>query len=249
MQIRDSKNRLLKILNFYRSIQKRIVLELKEFSRREIINNHVKHQPPEEAFYLSTKAGNISENYQNMGIQKENKHEQQPGYKTQEQLEEDLRLEEDDDISTLIEIKRWMYKGNFTVRFLSTCPQPITIDPKNERPFEERSFVPQHGLLRQTKKHISEQSKAYLNRIDTYEFNEERQEIFVIDDYGINIMYDASLEDLVAFEREMVTVATHYIKKNELDFDFDRYEFGLVDRIDVLDDLLKLETEYQFIKA
>lgn len=40
MQLRDSKTRLLKIFNFFRSIQKRIVLELKEFSRREVVNNH-----------------------------------------------------------------------------------------------------------------------------------------------------------------------------------------------------------------
>tara|TARA_B110000285_G_C15077250_1_gene591461 strand:- start:1062 stop:1184 length:123 start_codon:yes stop_codon:yes gene_type:complete len=40
-------------LNFFRSVQKRIVLELKEFARREVINNQVKIKPPEEAFYIS----------------------------------------------------------------------------------------------------------------------------------------------------------------------------------------------------
>lgn len=52
MKMRDAKNRLLQILNFYRSIQKRIVLELKEFARREVVNNQVKLRPPEEAFYI-----------------------------------------------------------------------------------------------------------------------------------------------------------------------------------------------------
>jgi len=51
--MRDAKNKLLQILNFFRSVQKRIVLELKEFARREVINNQVKIKPPEEAFYIS----------------------------------------------------------------------------------------------------------------------------------------------------------------------------------------------------
>jgi len=51
--MRDAKNKLLQILNFFRSVQKRIVLELKEFARREVINNQVRIKPPEEAFYIS----------------------------------------------------------------------------------------------------------------------------------------------------------------------------------------------------
>jgi hypothetical protein len=51
--MRDAKNKLLQILNFFRSVQKRVVLELKEFARREVINNQVKIKPPEEAFYIS----------------------------------------------------------------------------------------------------------------------------------------------------------------------------------------------------
>jgi len=69
MKMRDSKTRLLKILNFYRSVQKRIVLELKEFSRREVVNNQVKTKAPEEAFYVDTKAANIQDNYANMNLE------------------------------------------------------------------------------------------------------------------------------------------------------------------------------------
>jgi hypothetical protein len=57
MKMRDSKSKLLKIFNFYRSIQKRITLELKEFSRREVVNNHTKVDPPEESYYMDKKAG------------------------------------------------------------------------------------------------------------------------------------------------------------------------------------------------
>lgn len=63
MKMRDAKNRLLQILNFYRSIQKRIVLELKEFARREVVNNQVKLRPPEEAFYIDQRATSLEENF------------------------------------------------------------------------------------------------------------------------------------------------------------------------------------------
>lgn len=44
--MRDLKNRLLKVLNFYRSVQKRIAFELREFSQREAVNNDVKVRIP-----------------------------------------------------------------------------------------------------------------------------------------------------------------------------------------------------------
>ena len=54
--MRDCKNRILNIINFYRSIQKRVVLELREFSGREVLNNKVKIKPPHESYYIDTKA-------------------------------------------------------------------------------------------------------------------------------------------------------------------------------------------------
>lgn len=95
------------------------------------------------------------------------------GFKNAAQREEEAKQDEDEDIATLLDIKRWKYNGQFATRFLSTCPQPPTIDCRSDRPFEEAEFVAGNGNLRQTKKHISEQSKAYLNRIDTYRLNEE----------------------------------------------------------------------------
>lgn len=46
MRMRDSKNRILKILNFYRSIQKRLVLDARDFARREAVNSNVKVRLP-----------------------------------------------------------------------------------------------------------------------------------------------------------------------------------------------------------
>jgi len=148
-----------------------------------------------------------------------------------------------------MDIKRWKYKGQFVNKYLTTCPQAQFIDCRNDRPFEEATFVSGTGMLRQTKKHISEQSKAYLNRIDTYVLDEENFEVTVIDDYGVRVMYDASLQDMVSFEDELLKIGTHFVKKNELDFSFERYEYALVDRVEVLTDLLQYENEYQFMKV
>ena len=52
MRMRDNKNKILKVLNFYRSVQKRITMELREFSGREVVNNQVRQKPSEESYYL-----------------------------------------------------------------------------------------------------------------------------------------------------------------------------------------------------
>ena len=128
-----------------------------------------------------------------MGIGKP--HEEPADRKSQAQKAEELMLDEDEEIATLLDLKKWKYKGQFSNRYLSTCPQPVAVDSRYGRPFEEPMYQPNHNMLRQTKKHISEQSKAYLNRIDTYKINEELKSIEVIDDYGITVMYDATLQD------------------------------------------------------
>ena len=249
MGIRQNKNRLLKILNFYRSVQKRVVLELKEFSRREVLNNDVKVKPPEEAFYVGDKASSVTENFQNMGLDKDKEGCECGDPIRKKRDEDDDNLDEDEDIATLVDIKRWKYNGQYVNRFLDTCPQPLTISCRNDRPFEHADYVSGHGLLRQTKRHISEQSKAYLNRVDQYKICESTQEIDVVDDFGINVMYDASIMDMITFEQELTQIATHFIKKTELDFDFERFEYSLVDRVEVLSDLMEWEKEYQFVKA
>ena len=66
MRMRDSKNRILKILNFYRSIQKRLVLDARDFARREAVNSNVKVRLPQEAFYIGRKVHNLEEKFQEM---------------------------------------------------------------------------------------------------------------------------------------------------------------------------------------
>ena len=62
-------------------------------------------------------------------------------------------------------------------------------------------------------------------------------------------MYDASLEDMTLYEEELLKIGTHYIRKNEHDFSFDKFEYALVDRVEELEDLLEAELDYNFAKS
>ena len=66
--------------------------------------------------------------------------------------------------------------------------------------------------------------------MDTFNVNEETKEIFVIDDYGMHIMYDCTLEDMVNLDVEMLKIGTYFIRKNETSFDFTAFKFPIVDR-------------------
>ena len=47
----------------------------------------------------------------------------------------------------------------------------------------------------------------------------------------------------------MLQIGTYYIKKNELDFDFESFEYPLIDRLEVLDDILENELDFEFTKS
>jgi len=88
-----------------------------------------------------------------------------------------------------------------------------------------------------------------LNAIDEHRFDEAAKEVLVADDYGMLVMYDASLDDMLALDEELLKIGTYYTRKCEDEFDFKALEFPFVDRFDVLKDLLESEFEFQFAKA
>lgn len=170
--------------------------------------------------------------------------------KTADDRRRELELEEDDGTAQLINLKRWKYRGSFDNKFLATCPMPQTIDGTNDRPMEERTYQSgSKGGNSTGTQHISYDSKVYLNRIDTYQINDEAREINVIDDFGVSIVYDATIQDMVLHEQYLLQVGTYFIKKTEHDFDFHKYEFSLVDRMETLDDLLEEDLSYQYLKS
>ena len=62
MRIRDTKTKLIYALNFFRAVQKRIALDLREFAGREIISQNVEVKPPQEATYIGSNTNVINNN-------------------------------------------------------------------------------------------------------------------------------------------------------------------------------------------
>jgi hypothetical protein len=88
-----------------------------------------------------------------------------------------------------------------------------------------------------------------MGRIDHIELNEETQEAYVKDDFGIYIMYDCVFQDMKGLEEEIVRIGSYYINKSEVlidptDFASGSRPYPVKDRLEVLDDLLTLEVEF-----
>lgn len=70
------------------------------------------------------------------------------------------------------------------------------------------------------------------------------------DDFNINVMFDATFLDMRSIEQEMLKICSYYINKNEPLLDNDiRNLYPSIDRLQILDDILELENEYQEAKV
>lgn len=85
--------------------------------------------------------------------------------------------------------------------------------------------------------------------MDNYQVNEDTQEIFVIDDFGMNIMFDCSLDDMVSLDKELLKIGTFFVRKNESELDLSTHTYPLTDRFQLLEDLYDCEFSFQFTKA
>jgi hypothetical protein len=56
--------------------------------------------------------------------------------------------------------------------------------------------------------------------MDTIKVDSEKKEIYVVDDYGMYLMFDCSLDDMISLDKELLKISTFYVKKNEAEFDF-----------------------------
>ena len=62
LRTKDTKTKLLYTLNFFRAVQKRIALDLREFAGREVVSQNVDNKPPYEATYIGNNAKVINNN-------------------------------------------------------------------------------------------------------------------------------------------------------------------------------------------
>ena len=264
MKMKDTKTKLLYVLNFFRSIQKRMCLDLREFSGKEIVNDSIQAVPPQEATYLGRAAQTISGNIS---------HQLKPGEEEkQQELRDDIKRqsqekraaevgdnkdenEDESDIKAnqfdkqnLLDIRKWRLNNKFHNQMLSTCPIIPQFHSAHGEALDDKFMVNQDILdsSATTKTHITKKSSSYLNRMDQFIVDEEAKEIYVQDDYGMYLMYDCSLEDMVQLDNELLKIGTYFVRKSESQFDFKDYKFPMVERFQLMEDLLIHEFEYQF---
>jgi hypothetical protein len=133
---------------------------------------------------------------------------------------------------------------------LNTCPVMPPYHSKHGEPLDDKFLQPDFTDFKSTSKmHITNKSTYLLTRMDTIKVDSEKKEIYVIDDYGMYLMFDCSLDDMVSLDKELLKISTFYVKKNEAEFDFQAHQFPMVDRFQVIEDLYEYEFQYQYTKA
>ena len=117
-------------------------------------------------------------------------------------------------------------------RFHSTFGEPIEKQPINI----------EMGKQGQSQ-HCNIEGIKLIGRIDHFEIDEDKGEVYVKDDYGVYIMYDCVLEDMGGMEEELLKIGAYYILKYEKLLDAEeRKPYPLVDRQSLLEDLLLAES-------
>lgn len=89
-----------------------------------------------------------------------------------------------------------------------------------------------------------------MGRIDHIELNENQEEVYVKDDFGVYILYDCVLQDMKGLEEELIKICSFYINKAEVlqDVHTEKPQPSR-DRLEVLSDLLQFESTFHFKKV
>ncbi len=133
----------------------------------------------------------------------------------------------------MVDLKKWKHKsGHFNHLMLNTCPVMPPFHSKHGEPVEDKGFQPDFSTFKEAADiHITNKSAYLLTRMDTFKVNTETKEIFVIDDFGMHIMFDCSLDDMMNLDNQILKIATYFVRKTEADFDFNTLTFPFTDRI------------------
>ena len=91
---------------------------------------------------------------------------------------------------------KWKYKNQFNAQMLSTCPVMHSFNSKHGEALDDKDLQPDMTDSKSIHKvNINKKCTEMLTRMDNFKVNEETQEIFVIDDYGMHVMFDCALDD------------------------------------------------------
>lgn len=251
LRIRNSKIKLLHTLNAFRSIQRRMTLDLRELGTRDRALGDVrylKRKGPEEgraAYYETDEEKQRHELYKDLDMDKG----ELPKVSIHDLVK--VKCEESIDITHdgLVDINKYRFDRRFENQYNSTCPIMPVYHQTFGQPVDRQEMSAQFDLSRnqdvkkdETQKLVGRADKIYVHR--------DTGLPLVKDDFDINILYDATFLDVRALEEELLKICSFYI--NKLEPVLDRGDLSNiypgVDRLRILDEALQLEAKYQEAK-
>lgn len=154
------------------------------------------------------------------------------------------------DMATL---RGYKTNGLFNNRIFDTCPSFPKFHATHGEPIVRMSEAEEMDRTSQGKS-IADRSIKLMGRIDFFEVNERLKEVYVKDDFGIYIIYDCVLQDMKFIEQELLKVGSYFLHRSEALLDPEKQQQGnraypYKDRLELIDDILKKESEFQFAKV
>ena len=232
---RDSKIKLLHTLNCFRSVQRRLTLDLREMGTRDRVMGDAEFVRPKE---------------------NEKPKQRKPGETTpprpskiKELLDaENLPPEEVDFQDHLVDLNKFRFNKRMHNQLGSTCPVAPRFHAAFGQPMErqELSFEYEMSSTADFKK---QESKKLLGRADFICKHQQSGLWLVKDDFGVHVLYDAAFVDMRSLETEMLKLGSFFINKLEPVVDTDiRNIYPSADRLAIVEQLVECEAVFQEAK-
>jgi hypothetical protein len=247
-------------LNYYRSIQKRLALDLREFGTRDRVDSHLINP-----FTYSEEASkHVSRNASYQMFEKSmagSTGDVDNSTMTHEEDAADARkltvFDNDalDRMRNMASVRMYKVNGRFNSKVFSTTPGY----PKFHTTFGEPTVQMNESEEQENGMNgggVGRESVRLIGRIDKIEFSEEKmngeliEEVYVKDDFGVYILYDCVLQDMKYLEDDLIKLGSYFISKQEVLIDPScERPYPLKDRLEILADMVQMESKFQFRKV
>jgi len=219
LKSRETKAKMIQALNYFRAVQKRLAHDVREFYSRE---RALGGQKFEEALigpqFGKDEHGNLKA--KQCGTQG-------PGSINANRINRELEGEEHVSVGPdgerrgdPISLKGYKFNKCFNPLLSSTCPCLPRFHTTFGRPtlYEEVSQeIERKGLSAAPWRHEARPIAAYKDRL-VFRPNRERPvdcELAVLDEHGIRVVYEETLNDMLQLEEEMLKTGSHFLNKAE----------------------------------
>lgn len=247
-------------MNCFRSIQKRITLDLREFGTRDRVMGDINHVKPMEKQYVakledmegdeigSSRGGNSAsmprDSQAKLSKSASVDVSMGGGGVTANASDIDNII-----IDEMVDINKFRYNGHLgTNTVYSTCPIIPKFHTTFGEPIDRQEVSAEFEQTRDADPKKGPANKQ-LGRIDKIWRDETNDVYLVTDDYGFNIMYDCTFGDMRAVEQEILKIISFYINKVEPMQDRDlRNVLPCIDRLGIVREVLNFEEQYQRAK-